>query len=287
MDEAPALAVDPVATEARYLELLRKVLTRTVPPDHYLPVEPRRGTWRAWAHEPVRRFLDRRGFALVRRFPFDPERRAEGRDWPPEAETMIGLRRLEHLGRCVAEVLEDEVPGDLLEAGTWRGGAAIYMKAVLTVHGDTSRTVWLADSFAGHPAPDPECYPIDAGDRYWAQRHFRTTGREEVEASFARYGLLDERVRFLVGWFRHTLPAAPVERLALLRIDADMYESTLEALEALYPRLSPGGWVVVDDYGCLPRCRAAVDDFRAAAGIIEPLRWIDWTAVGWRRRPRP
>ena len=106
---------------------------------------------------------------------------------------------------------------------------------------------------------------------------------EQVQANFARYGLLDEQVRFLPGWFRDTLPTAPIRRLALLRLDGDLYESTWIALESLYPKLSPGGFAIVDDYGAIPACRAAVDEFRAAERITESLIEIDWTGVYWRR----
>jgi O-methyltransferase len=106
---------------------------------------------------------------------------------------------------------------------------------------------------------------------------------EEVKANFARYGLLDDQVRFVPGWFRDTLPGAPIERIGLLRLDGDMYESTYVALEALYPRLSPGGYLVVDDYGAIPSCRRAITDYRAANHIEDPIHEIDWTGVYWRR----
>jgi hypothetical protein len=98
-----------------------------------------------------------------------------------------------------------------------------------------------------------------------------------------RPGLLDEQVRFLPGWFSDTLPTAPIERLAVLRLDGDMYGSTMEALEALYPKLSVGGYVIVDDYGAVPQCKEAVTDFRAAHQIIDPMETVDWTGVYWQR----
>jgi O-methyltransferase len=106
---------------------------------------------------------------------------------------------------------------------------------------------------------------------------------DDVKDNVRRYGLLDHRMVFLEGWFRDTLPSAPVERLALLRLDGDLYESTLVALESLYDRVSPGGFIIVDDYGAIAPCRQAVHDFRAARGIVEPLRPIDWTGAYWRR----
>jgi hypothetical protein len=104
-----------------------------------------------------------------------------------------------------------------------------------------------------------------------------------VQDLFARYDLLDDQVRFLPGWFKDTLPRAPIERLALLRIDGDLYESTWDALSMLYPRLCVGGFVIVDDYYCIPACRQAVDEYRQRAGITTPLEAVDWTGVFWQK----
>ena len=101
---------------------------------------------------------------------------------------------------------------------------------------------------------------------HWTHRQLAVP-RCEVEANFARYGLLDDRVRFLAGWFRNSLPSAPIEKLALLRLDGDMYESTAVALHALHPKVQPGGYVIVDDYHALVGCRQAVDDYRRANQI--------------------
>ncbi len=87
----------------------------------------------------------------------------------------------------------------------------------------------------------------------------------------------------LWGWFRDTLPAAPIERLAVLRLDGDLYQSTLESLTHLYPKLSQGGYVIVDDYGAVPACRKAVEDYRSKQGIREEIVAIDWTGVFWQR----
>jgi len=216
--------------------------------------------------------------------PFDPAQRAEGRDWPARGHTMIGLKRLDSLQFCVEDVLARGVPGDLIETGVWRGGAAIFMRAVLKAHGVTDRAVWAADSFEGLPAPDPSKYPADEGDRLHEFGELAIP-LEEVQANFARYGLLDEQVRFLKGWFRDTLPAAPVERLAVVRLDGDMYESTTDALVNLYPKLSEGGYLIVDDYGCYESCRRAVHDYRDAHGIADEIREIDWTGVFWKKSP--
>jgi O-methyltransferase len=104
-----------------------------------------------------------------------------------------------------------------------------------------------------------------------------------VQEHFRRFDLLDDNVRFLKGWFKDTLPSAPIEKLAVMRLDGDMYESTMDALKALYPKLSPGGFVIIDDYGCIPACKKAVEDYRAAHGIVEQIVTIDWSGVYWRK----
>lgn len=267
--------------ELLYLDLLKKCLTRQVFPESYRRVDPPRGGLRSLLYAPVRALLDLGGLELGRRWTFDHDERAQGRDWPAEAETMIGLKRLDNLQHCVTDVLRQGVPGDLIETGVWRGGASIFMRAVLEAYGDKDRVVWAADSFQGIPKPDPAAFPADEGDPWWAWRQIAVP-LEEVRANFARYGLLDDRVRFLPGWFRDTLPDAPIERLAVLRLDGDLYESTIVALRALYPKLSLGGYVIVDD-GALPACRQAVDDFRAELGVTEEVQEIDWTGLYWQR----
>jgi hypothetical protein len=194
---------------------------------------------------------------------------------------MIGLKRLDNLQHCVERVLNDGIPGDLIETGVWRGGACILMRAILRAYGDRTRKVWLADSFAGLPPPDPGKYPADAGDLLHTY-DVLAVSRETVANNFAAYGLLDEQVCFLQGWFKDTLPDAPIRQLAVMRLDGDMYESTIQALEALYDRLSPGGFVIIDDYFLEP-CAQAVQDFRSRHGIADPIHDIDGQGRYWRR----
>jgi O-methyltransferase len=178
-------------------------------------------------------------------------------------------------------VLAQNVPGDFIETGVWRGGACILMRAVLKAWNVGDRNVWVADSFEGLPPPSPDKYPADRGDNSYEYRELAIP-LEQVRANFAKYDLLDGQVRFLKGWFKDTLPAAPIDRLAVLRLDGDMYESTMDALNALYRKVSPGGFVIVDDY-ILPKCRAAIADFRQANAITEPVLDIDGAGVFWRK----
>jgi O-methyltransferase len=179
-------------------------------------------------------------------------------------------------------VIRRGVPGDLIETGVWRGGATIFMRAVLAAYGDTGRSVWVADSFRGLPKPSGK-YEADRHDAFWRFSELAVSA-DEVRANFARYRLLDDRVRFLEGFFSDTLAEAPIEQLAVARLDGDMYESTIVALEALYPKLSPGGYLIVDDYGAVGACSQAVDDYRRDHQITEPLVEIDWSGVYWQRR---
>lgn len=271
-----------------YLDLLKRVLTRELFMDEELvdigvAVEKRLGTFgdlRRKVYAPVGRALNRRGLHLMKAV--DRADRETGRDWPRTADTMVGLRRLDNLHQCIHTVIDEVVPGDLIETGVWRGGASIFMRAALVAYGDDSRTVWLADSFEGLPPPDPR-YPADAHLDYSGISHL-SVSLEDVQQRFARYGLLDERVRFLEGWFKDTLPTAPVEKLAVVRLDGDLYQSTIDALDALYPKLVPGGFLIVDDYGAIRACRDAVAHYRETHGIDEPIVEIDASGVYWRRQ---
>lgn len=202
--------------------------------------------------------------------------RAAGLDWPLHGVTMIGLARLDDLQACVESVVADGVRGDLIEAGSWRGGAGLLMRATLDTLGD-DRTVWLADSFQGFPAGDPE-----AGERGLDANEFLAAPLDEVRETFARYGC-DRGVELVPGFFDQTLAGLARREWAIVRLDADTYEPTREALRCLYPGLAVGGHLIVDDYGVFAGCRRAVDEFRAEHGITEPLEQIDRAGMRWRR----
>ena len=142
---------------------------------------------------------------------FNPALRAKGRDWPAKAHTMIGFERLRNIRELMSHVIGDQVPGDFVETGVWRGGACIYMRAVLKVFGIEDRRIWVADSFAGLPKPDFERYPAqDQGDVHHTFKELAVS-LETVQENFRKYDLLDDQVRFLKGWFKDTLPDAPID----------------------------------------------------------------------------
>lgn len=217
---------------------------------------------------------------------FDEQNREYGWDWPSHAHTMIGARRLANVRALVESVIGENVPGDLIETGVWRGGACIMMRAVLDAYNVEDRKVWLADSFEGLPAPDDKNYPSDKGETFHEYKEL-SVPLDKVKSNFEKYGLLDDQVRFLKGWFRDTLPDAPIEQLALLRLDGDLYESTIQALDALYDKLSIGGYVIVDDYNVVKGCKQAVQDFLEARQITPELVEIDGVGVYWQKTERP
>jgi hypothetical protein len=260
----PAVVRPPSAGEVasvngrtRYFELLKACLTRLL----FMNDEPGRDLYELALQRDVRMI---------------------GKDWPEDGETMIGMLRLDCLQECVETVLREQIPGDFLEAGVWRGGATIFMKGILAAYGVQDRRVWVADSFRGLPVPDEVNFPQDVAIDQSIFEELAVS-LQQVKANFARYDLLDDRVCFLEGWFKDTLPTAPVEALAVLRLDGDYYESTIQILESLYHKVTPGGFVIVDDYGCIEACRQAVTDFRDANGIDDEIVKVDWTGVYWRR----
>jgi O-methyltransferase len=280
-DTKPACEMGAVLTvidrdvRSLYLDLMRRNLTR------YRMHERMPSQWplrRRVLFKTVNAVLPVLNNASV----FSKNKRDLGIDWPAEAETMIGMKRLTSLQECVETVLADDVPGDLVECGVWRGGACILMRAVLAAYGDESRSVWLADSFQGLPRPDTDNYKADKGIRLDLFSSILGVPEADVKANFERYGLLDDQVRFLPGWFKDTLHDAPIDRIAVLRLDGDLYESTIQALDALYPRLSPGGFCIIDDY-VVPACRQAVSDYRTEHGITAEIVDIDGTGVLWRK----
>ena len=257
-----------------YIDLLKRSLTREISEQHFELVGFPTGLLPDW----LRVRLESQPWKIVKRV---DARRGLGW-WPLEGETMAGIRRLDQLQDAIDTVLREGIEGDLIEAGVWRGGVTIFMRGMLEARGDRGRNVWVADSFDGLPRPDATRYPADATDSHWSRKQLAVS-LDRVRDNFRRYGLLDERVRFVPGWFSESLASAPIEKLAIARIDGDMYGSTIEALRAVYPKVAHGGFVIIDDYHTVKGCRLAADDFRAASHVTAPLVPIDGEAVYWRR----
>ena len=277
------------ATDARslYLDLLKGTLTGAISEDN----DSILGGVRTQGAVTLKRKIanavgvqaNKLGLEIAVKKPYDAAARAQGLDWPVRSESMIGLARMNNIQLAIESVIADGVEGDIIETGVWRGGATIFMRGVLKAYGVTDRKVWVADSFEGLPAPDAARYPADAGDKLFTQTGL-AVGLQTVKHNFERYGLLDDQVEFLVGWFKDTLPTAPIEKIAVARLDGDMYESTIDAIAALYPKLQPGGFLLIDDYGShASQCGAAIHDYRKEHGITEEIVQIDPFGAYWRK----
>lgn len=251
-----------------YISLLRDIIINRIYSDQAL--RPSK-SWKFWTKS-----------AEVR--DFDQNKRESGLDWPSVAHSMIGAKRMDNLRFTLCDVLEKGVQGDFVETGVWRGGACIFARGIMKAYGDTDRTVWVADSFAGLPKPNAEKYAADAGDKHY-QNELLAVTMEQVKENFRCYDLLDEQVKFLKGWFSETLPDAPIEKVAVLRLDGDMYESTMDAMQALYHKVSSGGYVIVDDYHAVEGCRLAVHDYlnEHAPDEKPEIKEIDGVGVYWQR----
>jgi O-methyltransferase len=276
-------------TRELYLDLMKKALTASIYDESAWAILPYARPGPGSARHPVRfaralfkhllaRSIVNQSTIIIKKWPFDETSRGAGRDFPLFGYTMVGLRRLDNLQHCLEDVLASGIPGDLIETGAWRGGATIFMRALLRAHGVTDRKVWVADSFEGLPSPADKHDDWDlSGNEYFK------VSLEQVRANFSKFGLLDGQVEFLPGWFRDTLPAAPIGKLAILRLDGDMYDSTMDALTHLYVKVSPGGYVIVDDYHSWASCRRAVTEFLAMHALKPDIKAIDQDAVYWRK----
>jgi len=200
------------------------------------------------------------------------------------SHTMISLPALENIERCSEIVFWENIPGDFMEAGVCQGGATIFMRALQVCYGQQNRKTWAADSFQG--VPKPESQPDIESGIDWSEPSapYFSCSLETVRDNFLRYDLLDDNVEFLPGWFSETLPESPVRKLAILRLDGDLYSSIMVALENLYPLLVQGGFLIVDDYGIFDFCRRAVDEYRAKQSIEEPIHFVNQSVICWRKR---
>lgn len=269
----------PKTPEELYLDLLKRTLTRAQVTETYERHPLRPGISIISKISPLfSSFLWRKGLELARIKPAEVQPYMDASDFNldrlEDGETMVGLRQLDNVQFCVTDAIHRKVPGDMIEAGAWRGGVTILMAAVLKAYGERGRKVWVADSFEGLPDFDRQ------KNTGW-QPGTMAVSLEEARTNFQRYGLLDDNVQFLKGFFANTLPTAPIGQLAVFRSDADLYESTRDALTYLYPKLSVGGYAIFDDYS--DGCRRATDEYRASHHITEEVHQIDSLAIYWMR----
>lgn len=191
-------------------------------------------------------------------------------DWSPSKDstnttglTLIGSKLLDEFRVMIEQVHDRKIPGEIVETGVWRGGACIWAAAVLE-YLKSDKKVYVCDSFCGLPLVSDPKETISYDDAESLR-----VSLEEVEANFDRFGL-KHRAVFVKGWFKDTMPSLNIP-VSVLRLDGDMYESTRDVLKYMYDRVSPGGFVIVDDYQ-LPPCKQAVDELRSRQKIRGSLR---------------
>jgi len=271
-------------TEKNYIELLKDTLIDRDNANRYqlTPYAPGQGSFvKRIAINSLINKLSKKKLIITGINKDGLKQREVGLGWPINGYSMVGLKRLNNIQYCIDEVVKNKVEGDFIETGVWRGGSCIFAKALFTIYNE-DRKVWVADSFAGLPKPNTELYPEDEGDDLYSLEQLRIS-EDQVKDNFKRFNLLDDNVKFLKGWFKDTLPTAPIEKLAIVRLDGDMYESTMDGLVNLYHKLSIGGFIIIDDYGVIPACKKAVHDFREKHGIREEIIDIDGSGYYWKK----
>ncbi|MBJ8054343.1 TylF/MycF family methyltransferase [Bacillus cereus] len=271
-----------------YLELLKKTILFEIWLEYepYLPASLHIS--KELPYEPVtvplplfiKQYAENHNLKIIKPNVLKSERQ-DGMDWPRAAHSMIGRERMNQLHEALETVVRENIEGDFIETGVWRGGSCIFMNGFLQANNSTDRNVWVADSFEGLPTPNIEQYPRDFGDYLHSFDYLRVS-LEQVQENFRKYDLLNDQVKFLKGWFKDTLPSAPIEKIAIARLDGDMYESTMDGLVNLYDKVSTGGYIIIDDYG-LPACADAVTDFRNQRNLKAPITKIDVFGVYWRK----
>lgn len=245
----------------------------------YKPLWTQRNKWTMNILRILDFFLQKFNFAVCKKYQTNKADRMIGNDWPLYADTMIGLQRLGNLEELWENAYSARIKGDFIETGVWRGGACVFMRGLLDEYGVEDRKVWVCDSFEGLPKGSVK---EDRGSTFHTRKEL-SASLDVVRENFRKYDLLDDRVVFLKGWFKDTLPTIPKDqKFAIIRLDGDMYESTMDALVHLYPKLSKGGYCVIDDYH-LSGCKKAVDDYREKHWITDHIIPIDQFAVYWRK----
>ena len=254
-----------------YLDLLEKTLTFSLWPEPPRPVTliGKKQLWRVRIAVLADRFFQKFGLRLCADLPITPQQREESpRNWTWMAHTLLSRKRIRNIRSLCSEVVSKKIPGEFVECGVWRGGASIYARACLPL----DRKVILCDSFEGLPF-DP-----DEPD-YSTYDHLRVSVNE-VRENFVKYGQ-DKNLEFVKGFFCDTLKNLKTP-IAILRADGDMYSSTMDILDNLYFQVSPGGFVIIDDYSLEP-CARAVHDFLARHKINVDIVKIDNDGVFWKK----
>ena len=223
------------------------------------------------------------GQSGFRKFNFEHVYDTENARWRTDMDsrplTLLNKEQLDLLETLVESLEARGVPGDYIEAGVWRGGVIVLLRALIKAYAIPDRRVFAADSFSGIPQNKYFRHdPVDA----WSDRWIASL--KEVQNNIRRFGLLDDRIVFVAGLFADSLPALAGDRFALIRLDSDSYESVATSLDHLYPALSEGGVLLIDDWHLIP-CQMAVANYRKHHGIEDPIETVAGNAY-WIKRQR-
>jgi len=199
--------------------------------------------------------------------------------------TMTSIERLYAVHQAVGYVVANDIPGDLVECGVWRGGASMMAALTLRSLGVEDRRMYLYDTFAGMTEPEAvdASYLGESARETWRRNErdgynaWCYGSLDDVRENMGRTGYPTERIEYVEGPVEATIPATVPERIAILRLDTDWYSSTRHELEHLYPRLVEGGVLIIDDYGYWVGARKAVDEYIAEKGLRILLARTDHT----------
>lgn len=246
-----------------YTEMIKSFVSATVFNDAEFSVHPRLGS-------------DKKRIKA-----FNKDNRMNGQDWTYVGDTMTGWKRLDNVRNLLMDVVRKNVKGDYIETGVWRGGSSIFARAVMDALGEHNRTSYVCDSFQGLPPGEKH---LDEKDIGWDKTPYLEVSSEVVANNFRKYGLLGLNVVFAKGFFNETMPplSKRIDSLSIMRLDGDMYESTVDVLYHLYDKLSIGGYVIMDDWFGFPS-RTACEDFFKVHGINPTIVPIDKLSAYWKK----
>lgn len=247
-----------------------KRVNRALPPESPPPARKKRGPGR------IPRHYDAAGVAIIRRV---------------KPRTMTSHEKLYGLILATRYIVDHSIEGAIVECGVWRGGSMQAVALTLAERGDTTRQLHLFDTFEGMPPPGEHDRRIDgpsaesllaSHDR--SHNVWAIATLDDVQQAMVEVDYPAERVHFHAGLVEDTIPAAAPEKIAILRLDTDWYESTRHELEHLYDRLAPGGVLIIDDYGHWEGSRQATEEFLAKTGA--PLLLLPMSSGRIAVKPR-
>ena len=247
----------------------------------------------------VTRLLSRRGYELSgsKVMPPDYDEATVALFAKIQPYTLTSHERMFALRQAVIYVVEAGIPGALVECGVWRGGSMLAIASTLVELGATDRDLYLFDTFETMPPPGPNDVDVwgqhasEYYDAAMASPVYSYIPEEQIKSILVGAGYPAERLHFVKGMVEETIPAGAPEQIALCRLDTDWYESTAHEMRHLYPRIAPGGVLLIDDYGHFMGSKQAVDEYMEEQGLHLLLNRIDFTGrlivVPEHHAPRP